>query len=555
MLEVGERPSRKGSFLVVKTKTAVNQNGLPKNFINRFGEHVTGILNGLDRVRFRATLRPLFCPEGPGVYLNYCKVLIKNFKGFAQRLSDRVKKRAYEQFEQAGRANIYLPSSELNKEALIEQMVLKEQIKQGPIALLSCVEPCLSFRVRRDRQSKKVRLVMESARCTHLYHYYEHPKIGRMHIRVQTWFPFSVDVCLNGRQWLARQMDRAGIGYQQRDNCFIWIEDCAQAQKLMDQQLRNNWAALMNSFLALAHPLASEITAPMAGLNYYWTTSQSEYATDVLFDSGRELEKLYPKFLRHAITSFQSPDVMRFLGRRVPQSGTKVHGKFEGQVTSTLKERAEGVRIRHTLNGNSLKMYDKEGSVLRVETTIVRPREFKVYRSTEGQAKKSKRWMKLRKGVCDMYQRAQVCRAANTRYLEALASVTGSSSLLQEAAEVCCPIIHNGKRYRGLNALAQKDHALLLAVSRGEFALSGMRNADLRTLLYEPLKPTKLTKPEIRRRSAAVTRHFALLRAHGLLRKMPRSHRYLLSSKGRRIVTALLAACYADVEQLTKIAA
>jgi hypothetical protein len=251
-----------GSFLVVKTKTAISQNGLPRNFINQFGEHVTGILSGLDRVRFRATLRPLFCPEGPGVYLNYCKVLIKNFKGFAQSLSDRVKKRAYEQFEQAGRASIYLPSSELNKEALIEQMVLKEQIKQGPIALLSCVEPCLSFRVRRDRQTKKIRLVMESARCTHLYHYYEHPKIGRMHIRVQTWFPFSVDVCLNGRQWLARQMDRAGIGYQQRDNCFIWIEDCAEAQKLMDQQLRNNWAALMNSFLALAHPLAGEITAP-----------------------------------------------------------------------------------------------------------------------------------------------------------------------------------------------------------------------------------------------------------------------------------------------------
>jgi hypothetical protein len=113
-----------------------------------------------------------------------------------------------------------------------------------------------------------------------------------MHIRVQTWFPFSVDVCLNGRQWLARQMDRAGIGYQQRDNCFIWIEDCAEAQKLMDQQLGNNWAALMNSFLALAHPLADEITAPMAGLSYYWSASQSEYATDVLFDSGKELEKL-----------------------------------------------------------------------------------------------------------------------------------------------------------------------------------------------------------------------------------------------------------------------
>jgi hypothetical protein len=543
-----------GSFLVVKTKTAISQNGLPKNFINRFGGHVTAILSGLDRVRFRATLRPLFCPEGPEVYLNYCKVLIKNFKSFAQGLSDRVKKRADEQFQKAERPNIYLPSSQLDKESLIEQMVLKEQIKQGPIALLSCVEPCLSFRVRWDHQTKKPHLVMESARCTHLYHYYEHPKVGRVHIRVQTWFPFSVDVCLNGRQWLARQMERTGIGYRQCDNCFSWIEDYAEAQKLMDQQLRHNWAGLMNSFLALAHPLAAEITAPMPGLSYYWSISQSEYATDVLFDSSKELARLYPKFLRHAITTFQSPDVMRFLGRRVPQSGTKVHGNFQGEVTSGLKERAEGVRIRHTLNGNSLKMYDKAGN-LRVETTMLKPTEFKVYRSTEGQAKQSKRWMRLRKGVCDMYRRAQVCRAANTRYLEALACVTGSSSLLEEAAQVCRPVIHNGKRYRGLNALAQKDHALLLAVSRGEFILSGIRNADLRASLYQPSEATKLTKAEIRRRSAVVTRQFALLRAHGLLRKMPRSHRYQLTSKGRRIITALLAACYADVEQLTKIAA
>jgi hypothetical protein len=539
----------------VKTKETSSQDGLPKKFLTRFGEHVTGYLCGLDRVRFRATLRALYCPNGPGVYLNYCKVLIKNFKGFAQGISERVKKLAYDRFQQAGRPSIYLPSSQVSKEALIQDLVAKDQIKEGPVALLSCVEPCLSFRVRGDRQSKTLQLVMESAKCTHLYHYYQHPKIGLMHIRVQSWFPFSLDVCLNGRQWLARQLDQAGIDYRQVDNCFPWIEDWRAAQKLMDQQLATNWASLMNSFLEMAHPLHREITAPMPGLSYYWSTSESEYATDVVFDSAKELEKLYPKFLRHAISSFHSPDVMRFLGRRVPQSGTKVYGKFEGEVTSSLKERAEGVRIRHTLNSNSLKMYDKWGNLLRIETTMLRPAEFKVYRSPEGQTKQSKRWMKLRKGVCDMYQRAQVCRAANTRYLEALAGVTGSSSLLEEAAAVCSPVKHNGKRYRGLNALTQKDHALLLAVSRGEFALSGIRNADLRALLYPSLKATKLTKPEIRRRSAAITRQFALLRAHGLLRKMPRSHRYLLSSKGRRIVTALLAACYADVEQLTKIAA
>jgi hypothetical protein len=538
----------------VKTKTTRSQDGLPKEFLNRFGQQVTGFLSGFDRVRFRATLRPLFCPNGPEVYLNYCKVLIKNFKSFAQDLSERLKKLACEKFQQAERPSIYLPSSELSKEALVQAMVAKEQIKAGPIVLLSCVEPCLTFRVRGDRPTKRLGLVMESGKCTHLYHYYQHPEIGLMHVRVQSWFPFSVDVCLNGRQWLARQMDRAGIGYHQRDNCFTWLEDCVAAQKLLDKQLASNWPSLMNSFLEMAHPLHREISAPMPGLSYYWSASQSEYATDVLFDQAQELQKLYPKFLRHAISTFQSPDVLRFLGRKVPKSSGRPHTNFQGEVNSRLQHRAEGVRIRHSLNGNSLKMYDKEGSVLRVETTIVHPREFRIYRAKEGEPKAQKRCRVLRKGVCDMYRRGQVCRAANQRYLEALASVTGSSSLLQEAAEVCGPIPHHGKRYRGLNALAQKDHALLLALSRGEFALNGIRNGDLRALLY-PQTKLKPTKAEIHRRSAAITRQLALLRAHRLIRKLPHTHRYQLNTKGRRIITALLAACYADVEQLTKMAA
>src|SRR5262249_61629263 len=116
-------------------------------------------------------------------------------------------------------------------------------------------------------------------------------------------------------------------------------------------------------------------------LMYSWSFSQGKYAPVVIFRSGRDLQMLYPKFLRHAITSFQSPDVLRFLGRKVPLSG-KVHGSLEAQISSRLQERPEGVRIRHTLNGNSLKIYDKEGSVLPVETTIVRPRAIRIYRAT-----------------------------------------------------------------------------------------------------------------------------------------------------------------------------
>jgi hypothetical protein len=477
--------------------------------------------------------------------------LIKDFSGFAQQLTDRIKQGAYELFRKAGRPVQYLSNSETSKEALAQEFAKSNGPRQGALVLFACVEPCLSFHVRGDRQAKQIRLVLEHSKCTHLYHYYQHPEFGLMHVRVQTWFPFTVDICLNGRQWLAHQMDQAGIAYRQCDNCFVWVEDFVEAQKLLDYQLQSDWPALLQKLLILAHPLQTEITGAMRGLSYYWTASQTEFATDIVFDHAQSLQRLYPHFLLHGIRSFQSPDVLRFLGKKLNASTGKVPANFKGQVTSSLKERAEGVRLRHTVSGNSLKMYDKYGNVLRLETTIIHPEEFKVYRPKEGASEGPKAWRKLRRGVADLHRRAQVSQAANDRYLVALGSVTGSNSLHQEAASVCQPVLYHARRYRALNPLCEQDYALLQAVSQGQFTLSGLRNSDLRAELYKPAKD-----PLLRRRHAAtITRKLTLLRAHGLLRKTPHSHRYQLTPKGRRIITALLAACHADVEQLTKLAA
>jgi hypothetical protein len=532
-------------------KTAFSRGGLPQDFIDRFGQHVTGFISGFDRLRFRATLRPLFQPGGMEIYLYSAKVLVKDFAHFAKGLTDRIRKAAYASFEQLGRPIRYLTDSSLSKEDLARQLAQRDGITSGPICLFACVEPCLSFQLRGDRKAKKLRVVLEHSKCTHLYHYYQHAQLGQLNVRVQTWFPFSLDICLNGRQWLARQMDQAGIAYHQRDNCFVWIEDCARAQALLAQQLRSNWTKLLDGLLQLAHPLHQQITSRMKALHYYWSASQSEYATDILFDQPKNLERLYPQFIHHAVKTFRSPDVLRFLGNRHALRQGKVHSCFQGQLTTSLKERPEGVRLRHSLKGNSLKIYDKEGSVLRVETTIFHPQEFKVYRPKEGDAQGQKRWRKLRRGVADLCRRAEVSFAANERYLQALASVTGSSPLQAEAAGVCRAVFYRNRRYRGLNPLAQSDYQLLQALSRGEFSLSGMRNRHLRRLLYTPTK----CPVQQRRNAAVITRQLALLRAHGLLKKIPHTQRYQLTPKGRRIITALLAACHADVEQLTKMAA
>lgn len=485
----------------------------------------------------------LFEPSVMEVYLLRWNVLIKDFKAFAEGITGRVKAAAYEAARVAGRPFRYLPDPGISKEELARKIAHEDRVRSGLVAVFSAVEPCLSYSVRGDRETREVHMVLETRKCTHLYHYYLHPEVGLCHVRVQSWFPFTVDVCLNGREWLALQMARAGLKFKQRENCFVSVSDPVRAQSLLDWQLRTDWSQLLNRLLAQAHPLHAELAKPLRQ-DYYWSASQTEFATDLMFRNAGSLSALYPQFLHHGISTFASPDVLRFLGKRWPN-------RFRGEVTSTLKHRPEGVRLRHTANGNSIKVYDKQGSVLRVETTIVRPDQFKVYRPASGDPEHRLQWQRLRRGVADLWRRAELSRAANERYLSALASVTGKTPLKDQAAPVCRCVTVQGKRYRALQPWSPKDGALLEAISRGEYALAGFRNRDLRARLYPPNNA-----PEQKRRQAArVTRQLALLRAHGLIRKVCGTHRYLITEDGRRLVTALLAARHADVDQLTKLAA
>jgi hypothetical protein len=266
----------------------------------------------------------------------------------------------------------YLPSSKTSKEELALQIMDRDGIKQGLICVFACVEPCQSFDLKKDRVAKHLKLVSKERKCLHLYFYYLDREFGLMHVRLQTWLPFTIQICLNGREWLARQMDRAGIGYVQRDNCFTQIANLKRAQKLMDRLTTRNW----NRFLDALGQKVNPWLHPRTGLDvrsYYWSVRQMEYATDVMFTSAESLAELYPLLLRHAMFQLGSEEVMRFLQRRTDK-------RFAGEVSSDLQRRLEGIRVKHRVEENSIKMYDKQGSVLRIETTINNPRRFRVRR-------------------------------------------------------------------------------------------------------------------------------------------------------------------------------
>ena len=416
--------------------------------------------------------------------------------------------------------------------------------------MLTAVEPCWSYEIVRDHANKRIEAEPRYRKCLHLYHYQIHPRFGFMSARIQTWLPFRIQICLNGREWVARSMDATGLHYVQRDNCFTWLEHPERTQHLMDQQLHSDWPVLLNDIARSLNPLHETMFAAFP-MEYYWSTYQSEWATDILFRNPAVLRRLYPRLVQHGLTTFLSPDVMRFLGRKVPLSGN-LPPRLAAEVVSDVKRRPEGVRIKHRVGDNSVKMYDKHGSVLRIETTINDVTDFKTFRAPEGRPDAEPSWQCMRKGIADLHRRAEVSQAANDRYLQALASVEDTTSLGELAARLCRPVRYHGRLARAINPHAPDDSALLEAISRGEFTLNGLRNRDIRALLFPKPPPDQA---EQKRQAAAISRKLRLLRAHRLIRKVPHTHRYHLTKAGRTAVTALIAARNASTRELTKLAA
>lgn len=514
-------------------------------FIEKHGKSVMGCLSGFDRVRFRGTLRWLANLNGMWIWLSHAGVLLKDFRDYAMELTDQIKRTTKKLAEDAGRPILYLPSSSLRKEDLAREIAERDGVVEGLVCVLTAVEPCHTYRVGPNREAKKLELRLHAGKCLHQYFYLIDPQLGWLNVRLQTWFPFTIHIVMNGREWLAQQLLRRGIDFERRENCFTDIADVAAAQKIMDRQLRTNWSRLLDRLVRQVHP-AHRTLFGKDRLHHYWSADETEWATDLMFHSAKELSAVYSRLVRHAITTFGSGEVLRFLGKRpVVQKCTKA------EIVSHLGTRSEGVRVKHAIDRNSVKMYDKQQSVLRVETTINNTRQMKVFRTAENDPDGPQSWQKLRKGVADLHRRAEISQKSNDRYLEALSAADAEPTLAETAAGVCRRTRWRGRPVRALNPLADEDASLLEAVSRGEFTLLGFRNRDIRSLLFGEPKSDAVR----RRQMAKVSRLIRMLRAHGLVRKIPKTHRYAVSLKGRQTIAALLAARSANTKKLAKIAA
>ena len=526
-----------------------------QQFIEKYGDDILGVLSGSDRIVFRGTLPRLYyghwnqelnamVADGMGEYLWQNDIRFKDYHDHVKKISAELKGQVRELW--SGVRYIYETNPGTDKDQLARQVAEQEGIHSGPVCLISSMEPSPTFEHRGKYMIRRIR-------PSHvLYQYQSHPQLGWMHARIQTWFPFNIQIALNGREWLARQMDQVGLSYHKQDNCFPWVEDWKRAQALFDEQLKTNWTELLGSFGKQLNPIREKVFEKYP-TDYYWTCHQSEWATDVVFRDPEKLKWLKERLVRHGILSFHSTDVMRFLARKVNQSG-EIPARFQAEVRSDFKRREEGERVRYGLDGNSIKFYDKAytsfGNVLRVaETTINNAKGFRVYRPKQGGPEDVLQWLQMRKGTADLYRRAEVSQSANERLMDALASVDDSRSVEELTGAIQQPVSWAGRRVRALRPWGE-DKPWLDAINHGDFLVNGFRNRDLQKLLYD----AETTDPrEARRRSARVSRYLRMLRAHKLIQKVPHTHRYHVTASGRTILVAVLTTARTTLLQLNQL--
>lgn len=488
-----------------------------RKFIQKFAGKITGSLECFDRVIFKGHLRGISFAEGIEKLMSRNGLCIKDFGRFVQGHSDHLIQRAKDEAAKRRRPYQYLPRR-IRKDDEARRIAARDGVTQGLVCVFSELESCPSFKIAYALGRPRIRAA--SRKCVCVYYYFLHPELGLIHVRLQTWFPFVLQIAVNGHDWLAIQMRRRRIGFEQIDHAFVRLTSPAKAQAVAEQFATLNWPALLARLGDYANPLLKSV---LRGQAYYWTVDQAEFATDILFQNRTALAPLFREFIKHALLCFSAQDVLGFLGK-------KITGNFKADVQKDFKTRVEGMRMKHRVGKNWIKMYDKFGLLLRVETVINDPYGFLTRRHGTRQGKKVMGYFPMTKGVTGLPRYAQVARSANHHYLTAL-SVATDPAPAQQLLHLCTRRVeHNARSYRGFNPAARDDLALFKALLQGQHHLHGFRNAAVRAALY-PAAPTDTSTQ--RRLAARVHRALKRLHVRGLIARIPHSRRWRVTTDGQ----------------------
>ncbi len=502
------------------------------SFATRFATLISWVLSCFDRVIFKGYL-PISRPDQFAFFVDHVlKVRRADFlRTIAPGWADRVVEHSKSLAKRHGRTWEYR-AGQVDKDAWAKTLLQKHKVFEGLVGVLCVMESCPTFKLAYQEGRPRFASRMVPQRV--LYFYFIDKNLGLIHVRLQTWAPFTCQVYVNGHDFLARQLKKKGIHFQQSDNAFVELSDPAAAQRMANRFSRLRWPKILERYARRVNPLLDQ---ELQKASHYWVTDQAEYATDVCFRDRGQLALVYRWLLEFALLTFSPQKIFSYLGR-------KWHERFDGEVQTCYRSvREPGASIKHFMKRNWLKMYDKLGQMIRVETVINQPGEFKVLRECRHRdGRKSMGWFVMGKGVGNLHHYQSHACACNERYLNALAAVKDPTPGYADLKRLTESQTDKGRNSAGFNPARQEEANLFAAILAGDHIAQGFRNKDVRVALNS--KAASVV--ERRRQSAAVGRLLRRLHVRGLIAKVPRTRRWRVTDEGRTILGDLLRTyrCY-----------
>jgi hypothetical protein len=494
---------------------------MKNEFIEKYTTSIQGVISFYDRILIRGTLPTISYAGGMNSLLYGKGIELKDITKFTAPLRDEVHENAKTIAQSEGIEIEHIRNpKEVRKEELAKAQIDARNITQGLVCIFSAMESCADFKFSYNKISGKPELKFTKGRCLHYYFYFIDSEYGLCHFRVPTWCPFQLQFYFNGHNWLANQLDKNQIDYKLRDNAFTYLSDYEKAQKIADSFSVKTLQNHLDYYAQLYCPAASQISHT----GYHWSIRQSEYATDIVFKSKGVLAPLYDELLKTMMHTVTPDDVARFLGKKEVNS----RNKQELETTHKKVIGEEMRRIKHRMGETSVKMYDKFGLVLRIETTTYNTYNFTHYRSVEHRdGTKSSKLAPVKKSIYSLKPLAQIMLACNIRYLKYIAAFEIPMTGKKRLVKISKPTTLNGRNYKGFNFFNKNDEKLFKIITNGNFVLRGFRNNDIRNLLSD-------------KSVGQISRLIKRLRVHGLIKRASKTYKYYLTTLGRTAIATAL---------------
>lgn len=485
-------------------------------FTERHADKIAFMLSCYDRIIITGSLVDVGYAQAMTRFIRALGVAVFDYPDWANAFREELRIHA-EAVARDHKLEIeFVQKKNFRKEDRIQSIIQQRGDHPGLVHIFSAMESCTAFKPWHDKKTGKTFLKPAPGKCLHYYFYFILPDLGLCYLRVPTWAPFRLQFYCNGHNLLARQLDREKIGYALRDNAFIQLDNVARAQEIADTLSPERLHKLLDKAVQAYCPIVRHFPS-----GYHWSLMQVEYATDLVFKRQTDLQPIYEELVRTAVHAVKPEQVAMFLGRKLTEG-------FEDELGNDFHTRIQGTRIKHHMGKAAIKMYDKHGLVLRIETTTNDVSFFKHYRKVvHRDGSESHKFAPFKKSIYSLPELATVLGDANRRYLEFLSVIDDPTNGIKDLDKVSRPVEADGRTYRGFNLFHGDDLDLFLAILRGEFNITGFRNADLQDRL--PSKTSQQISALLRR-----------LRKHRLIKKVARNYKYYLTALGRRVTAVAL---------------